>query len=273
MENFVDQEITDGLISDLLVIIKQFPIDILPYAAISQFVYNNHLEDFTYFFEQLTDGVYDVADSNDPNFKKYLKLLEHMELADQQKVALFNKQKEEIEKLKRFNSTYEASANELKQVTKKIDELQETSKNMTTNFISILGIFAGILMGAFGALQGFTSLFANADKLSLGKLLIISSISASSVILILFLLLNGVAKLTNKSLSSSTRSDDNIFNRHPTLIIIYGILILISLVGSALELSNTVINYAPEGYWWIVPGVWFIYFITVLKTKKFFILK
>ncbi|WP_196215963.1 hypothetical protein, partial [Microbacterium sp. ZXX196] len=76
------------------------------------------------------------ADSNDPNFKKYLKLLEHMELADQQKVALFNKQKEEIEKLKRFNSTYEASANELKQVTKKIDELQETSKNMTTNFIS-----------------------------------------------------------------------------------------------------------------------------------------
>lgn len=65
---------------------------------------------------------------------------------------------------------------------------------MITNFITILGIFAAILMGAFGSIQAFSSLFDNAVFLDLGKLLIISSVGASSVVLILFFLLNGIAE-------------------------------------------------------------------------------
>lgn len=94
-----------------------------------------------------------------------------------------------------------------KQYSELKNEANKQYQSILAQFIAILGIFAAILMGAFGAIQGFTSLFSNAHKLSMGEILIISSIGASSIILILFFLLNGISKLIGRSLWSIDKKD------------------------------------------------------------------
>ncbi len=157
------------------------------------------------------------------------------------------------------------------QLTNLKDEAELQYKNMLTQYISILGIFAAILMGSFGAIQGFSNIFAKADKIPLGKLLIISSVGGSSVILILFFLLNGIAKLTNRSLSSVTDENATLLRKHPTIVLSHGILVSITLIGGALILSNIELNFAWEGLWWVVPVLWVAYFITsVTKNNPLF---
>ncbi|HDU0724813.1 TPA: hypothetical protein REO55_002105, partial [Staphylococcus pseudintermedius] len=72
------------------------------------------------------------------------KIIEHIKLAISQKEGLYVKQKIEINEL-----------------TKTISETKEVYDNMVSNYISILGIFAAILMTAFGGIQVFTGLFNN----------------------------------------------------------------------------------------------------------------
>ncbi|WP_342512782.1 hypothetical protein MKY34_19555 [Sporosarcina sp. FSL K6-1522] len=195
--------------------------------------------------------------------RMYYKILRHIDLALVQKYTLMSMQMKEIEVLRREQQQLINRYDQLKH------EAETQNRNMLTQFITILGIFAAIMMGAFGAIQGFASLFANAYLLSIGEILIISSIGASSVILILFFLLNGIAKLTGRSLWSTKKTDGSLFEKHPSLIIIHGILISISLVGATLELSNVHLQYALQGYWWLVPGLWTIYFFTAIHKKNF----
>lgn len=253
---------------DFFEILEKLPFDLLPYAAVSQFVYNEENEDILYFTEKLEEFITKKYSRDSDNYKKGIKMIEHMELAKQQKDFLFEKHENEIATIKRITRRTMIKSNKIEELQNTTQELQEDNKSMMTNYISILGIFAAILMGAFGAIQGFASLFENAYSLSIGKLLIMSSIGASSVLLILFFLLNGIAKLTERSLWSTDKVDGTLLEKHPSLVITHGILIFISLVGAALELSNLPIKFAWQGLWWIFPGLWFIYLIIAFSTKR-----
>lgn len=127
------------------------------------------------------------------------KIIEHIKLAISQKEGLYVKQKIEINEL-----------------TKTITETKEVYDNMVSNYISILGIFAAILMTAFGGIQVFTGLFNN-NKFNLIDSLFLSSFGFMGVILLIFMLINSIAKLTGKNLSSS-QVNDRWYLRHPTLI-------------------------------------------------------
>jgi len=253
---------------------------IIPYDKITKCVFENtpveDLDEFTkdlrsrgnsYFSTKeeieekpiLAAGPREEMDSE----RMYYKILRHIDLALVQKYTLMSMQMKEIEALRR----------EQQQLINRYDQLKHEAetqiRNMLTQFITILGIFAAIMMGAFGAIQGFASLFANAYLLSMGEILIISSIGASSVILILFFLLNGIAKLTGRSLWSTKQTDGSLFEKHPSLIIIHGILISISLIGATLELSNVHLRFALQGFWWIIPVLWTTYFFTAVHKRNF----
>jgi len=195
--------------------------------------------------------------------KLFYKILRHIDLALVQKDTFTHLQLKEIDVLKKEQQKLIQRYEKLK------NDAEVQYRNMLTQFITILGIFAAILMGAFGAIQGFTSLFANAHDLSIGKLLIISSIGASSIILILFFLLNAIAKLTNRKLWSNNKEDANLLEKHPSLVITHGILIFILLVGASLELSSIRIQFAWQGLWWIIPFLWISYLITATHKKNF----
>lgn len=253
---------------------------IIPYDKITKCVFENtpveDLDEFTkdlhsrgnlYFSTKEETGGKSVpsADTKEElnSERMYYKILRHIDLALVQKYTLMSMQMKEIEALRREQQQLINRYDQLKH------EAETQNRNMLTQFITILGIFAAIMMGAFGTIQGFASLFANAQYLSMGKILIISSIGASSVILILFFLLNGIAKLTGRSLWSTKKTDGTLFEKHPSLIIIHGILISISFVGATLELSNVHLQFAIQGFWWIVPTLWTSYFFTAVHKKDF----
>lgn len=262
---------------------------IIPYDLITKCVFENtpeedldeftkdlHSRGITYFSERKdeknkeNETVEDIkvspssneGEEMDPE-KMYYKILRHIDLALVQKYTLMRMQMKEIEALRREQQQLINRYDQLKQ------EAETQNRTILTQFITILGIFAAIMMGAFGAIQGFASLFAMAHELSIGKIFIISSIGASSVILILFFLLNGIAKLTERSLSSTNKVDGSLLEKHPSLVIVHCILIFISLIGASLELSNVHLQFAGQGFWWALPFIWFIYMILAIQKKKY----
>lgn len=251
-----------------------FHLDIIPYDKITECVFlktpPEMLNKFTDELRSRGESHFKLSEPEETSSheKNFLKIMRHIDLALVQKNSFANIKLKEMDALKENYRELDERYKALK------DEADSQYKNMLTQYISILGIFAAILMGSFGAIQGFSNIFANADKIPLGNLLIISSIGASSVLLILFFLLNGIAKLTDRSLSSTKESNSTLLKKHPTLILSHGILISITLIGAALILSNTKLNLAVEGLWWIVPSVWIMYFITaVIKGKPLFFIE
>lgn len=249
----------------------QFENKLIPYEKITECVFGNTPEEmlhtFTSELRKYGDTYFNCEDQQSEeqelNKKNFYKIVRHIDLALIQKYSFADLKIRDMEKLRKENAELNNSLQILK------NEAETQYKSLLTQFISILGIFAAILMGSIGALQGFTSLFANAHQLSLGKLLIISSIGASSVVVILFLLLNGIAKLIDRSLSSSKNENATLYEKHPTIIIVFGILIFISLIGVSLELSNIHLNLAWQGLWWIIPLLWMTYLLWALAKKDF----
>lgn len=261
----VEEEASKELWEEFFSLINQLDMELLPYGAVSQFVYKNANEDIAYFFEYIESKVEirfsDTKDNND--YIKIVKLLEHLELANQQKGYLFLQQESDIRKIeKNLEEFYQVSSeienikSDFKEVKSNFEKIDKQINQITSNLISILGIFAAILIGAFGAIQAFSSLFTNAHSLSIGKLIIISSIGAAAVILILFFLLNGIAKLTDRNLWSTKEESSSNFKKYPLIVWTYSAIVFTALIGAALELSNFNMKFAWEGLWWLLPIIW-----------------
>ncbi|WP_127584829.1 hypothetical protein [Paenibacillus koleovorans] len=259
----------ESLALELSELLGKLDKDLLPYSAVSQFVYNDDKsEDILYFVERLEEKFSIIHDKEDDHvYIKFVKLMEHLKLAKQQKDYLFLRQEDEIEKLRHSKVLIQEQSKKSETINKDIQKLRNDIKNITAQFITILGIFAAILLGSFGAIQGFTSLFANADKLQVGEILIISSIGASTVLLILFFLLNSIAKLIGKSLAQA--NGNSVIERYPFIVISFGLITFLSLIGTSLELSVITLKFAWQGLWWLLPLVWIVFFFYSLYKRSF----
>lgn len=155
------------------------------------------------------------------------KMFEHIELAEAQKLNLFIHQKE---KLKSISHSLDSQNEQLEQqerlvksqnkIIKKQQKLVKSNEKIyskvMSSFISILGIFSAILMGAFGGIKGFTSLFSTNKNLI--DLTIIATMGFIMLMIFTFLLLNSISKMTGEKLYENAKSNWW-FTRHPTLII------------------------------------------------------
>lgn len=155
------------------------------------------------------------------------KMFEHIELAEAQKLNLFIHQKEKLKSISHSldsqNEQLEQQERLVKSQNKKIKKQQKLVKSnekiyskVMSSFISILGIFSAILMGAFGGIKGFTSLFSTNKNLI--DLTIIATMGFIMLMIFTFLLLNSISKMTGEKLYENAKSNWW-FTRHPTLII------------------------------------------------------
>lgn len=111
------------------------------------------------------------------------KIIQHAELALSQKQSL-----------------YESLKNDIDSLNYSVHSATEKYDNMMSNFISILGIFAAIMMATFGAIQGFTAIFSNENHYNLTTIILISCFGLFALISILFILLHSISKLIDKDL-------------------------------------------------------------------------
>lgn len=194
----------------------------------------------------------------------FYKIIQHTELALAQKNSLYAKQSEEINEL--------------------VDNLEKTRNrynNMVSNFISILGIFAAIMVATFGGIQGFTALFTNESNHTLTEIFLISTFGLFSLISIIFLLFYSISKLVDKDLIEY-QYPDTFFKRYPVYshsILITGFLFLFALTHR-IKINGP--NYLPPfmvDYMWtftitmsfsLVLG-YFIYILFKNNHGEFFV--
>lgn len=151
------------------------------------------------------------------------------------------------EKVSNFDSKFT-------EVEGKFERIEKSTEQITVNLISILGIFASILLGAYGSIQGFSNIFTNANKISIGKILMLSSIGASAILLVLFFLMSSIARLTDRKYGN----DGNGFiNRHPIMFFSHCILAIIFTAGAVIELIKN--DVMPQMNW-----LWGILFIVIV---------
>lgn len=266
----------------------------IPYSAISSFIFDkgtkNMSEDFSrtefemwYFsnrylksLEKYIQGAckekgscsnHNLCNQCEGNYIVGLKVYEHIELAHNQVKSLFE---DHDAKIKQLQSALDMAKDTEKEMRATVKELEEKSRNITSNYIAILGIFAAALMGAFGGITGFTSLFQHLDNVALGTILIVSGLGGLTVVAVLFILLQSIARLTDRSLGYFDHSVA-LHLRYPVITTSVLLLVTVSFAGAALNLSLAPPQISWAGFWWVLPIIPFtfmVYFIIQNKNLK-----
>jgi uncharacterized protein YbjQ (UPF0145 family) len=179
---------------------------------------------------------------------KFKKFLDHINLAILQKeyikgyVMRFDNKNNALER--NIKETEKKALNAISNIRMKIKELNENKTKIYSEFISILGIFSAIVLAAFGGLQILSNILGNIQNVKTSKLLVFSSFSVSAIFTLLFILFNGIAKLTGKNIRSCSCSKEiechhSIFTKHPSIVIINFILFYVAIIG----VFGYIINY------------------------------
>lgn len=198
--------------------------------------------DDVYSKPSITDHIELIIDDDERNSLLVVyKIIQHAELAISQKQSLYEELKDEVNNLN--NHIFDA--------TQKYD-------NMMSNFISILGIFAAIMMATFGAIQGFSAIFTNENNYNLTTIILISCFGLFALISILFILLHSIAKLIDKG---HMYYGSDWFSKYPiyshTLLIIS--FIFISALTHFFKLNPP--NYFPD---YLKNNLWSFFFLTLI---------
>lgn len=194
-----------------------------------------------------------------PVIKLVYKLIDHIELAIEQKIGLYEKQKDQIKSINEQIKNEKTSIDKITNETEKLKGLEKNIGKIYTEFVAILGIFASIIFGVFGGFQEIQLIGKNLNTTPIPKLLIFSSLVMLGVTLIIFLCFNAISKLTNMPMRSCNckagECNCSFRKRHPTIFYSSCIYLYVLLVGFALRLYkyndfkfSDLYNGIPNGY-------------------------
>ncbi|MCG1009205.1 hypothetical protein J4760_03955 [Salinicoccus sp. ID82-1] len=201
--------------------------------------------------ERYNDNVLiELNDSNKNGLKVFYKIIQHTQLALAQRNSLYINQKEDIN-IQRDQIDY---------ISAEIDKSNRRYNNMIGNYISILGIFAAIMMTTFGGIQGFTAIYQNENNYSLTEVIIISCLGLMGLLLLIFVLIYGVAKLAEKDIFSNDNTD-YMHRKYPQMFYPLFLILLTTVVAIAHLFSYRPPNYFPD---FMRNNIWLILFITII---------
>lgn len=267
-----DRVFTASLFDELLEKCKELNPSLIPYSGITNIIFapsysyyqteNTFTEKFKSEFEKYLTRKYDGSiekEYNQPiktadlykgnNTQREIrisqedevgviivyKIIQHAELAISQKESLYETQRDDIARL-----SYD------------INEASNKYDNMISNFISILGIFAAIMMSSFGVIQGFTAIYTNENNFGLSEIFIISSFVLFALLSVIYLLFYSIAKLTGRELSNGY-GRESFIKSHP----VYSYSILITIILFIFSLTHLfhyrTPNYFPE---YLIDNLW-----------------
>ncbi|AWN07852.1 hypothetical protein H8962_001402 [Listeria monocytogenes] len=239
-------------------LISKFYESHLPYSEISKYVFgNDFFEDDLVFVQEnmqtLTTKMLKIPNcelTSEQIQKIAPKIERHFQLAMIQKDFI----QSNIVSLEWDinNSKYEISS--FTEDTKKtLKEVSRTKGQMYTEFVAILGIFSGLIFALFGGFDTLSSTISTLGKgeVPLTNILIVTSILLAGLSLIIFTLMQGISKLTNRSLRScgcenKRTCSHSIYQRHPMICWIIGLLMLV-FFGSLFvaNVPQNLLNYLP----------------------------
>lgn len=237
----------------------------IPYHTLTQFVYDPKRDrEISEFATIIYDTIKNKDNVDEETKDKALKIRLHLLLAEQQKNSLYHEQEDEINEI---NKSIKETQEEVSVSQKKLKKNKKIYDNMLSQYISILGIFAAILMTAFGGIQAFTAIYSD-NTFNLLDSLLIACVGFLGILLMMFLLLNSIAKLSGKSLNSDT-PNQKWYLRHPTIINSFIILTALSLLLVSCKIATNPPNFSWWGIIYIIPITYLLFMIRIFNNFSY----
>ncbi|HGF7665416.1 TPA: BppU family phage baseplate upper protein, partial [Enterococcus faecium] len=134
----------------------------------------------------------------------------HVNLAVIQQKHIVASSKEALKISEEAEKNINQTEEKIKKLEKNLNKAEQTIENMEkikgsiyTEFIAILGIFSALIFGLFGGFDGLSKAIVSlSSKWSMGKVLTISSGIMLCLTLLIFALLQWVARITGRKLTS-----------------------------------------------------------------------
>ncbi|MBO0481819.1 hypothetical protein [Candidatus Enterococcus courvalinii] len=265
-----------------------------PYDAITLYIFEKGIEnpDELIALFDVTQKLYedDIPDdiSLHPNIDLFFKSINrHIRLAViQQEYIKKNSlealkiSKEAEDKILNLEEKIKEATDKLSDAELQIDKMEQVKGSIYTEFIAILGIFSALIFGLFGGFDGLSEAIVSlGSKWSMGRMLIISSGIMLSLTLLIFGLLQWVARITDRKLTScdcykrGLPCEHSLFQRHRTLFSLVLSFIFVFLIGEYIESYENIAGidvfqathqYLFKVLAWGIPIVMIIMIIFVL---------
>lgn len=198
-------------------------------------------------------------DHPDYSWEEFIsKITDHVELVRLQMSRIYDSveisksfvesNSEKLELLEEQATDFDQKYNDL--IDKQKRALKKAKKTQK-DFIAILGIFASILVATFGGLTSLSSIFSKIDEVPTGKLILFGAFEVLAVLMIIFLLLNGIAKLSDLNLRSCGCSGEQtckckLPKKHPTIYLLSVLTVCIAFLGGFSTIQKYILSISSK---------------------------
>lgn len=239
IELFSNEEVNkwQQILSQLLITGERLPYSQLTYAIYN--VYDSEqLENVQDNFSKVMDVTtqWDL-DEYETITEQLKKIEDHIKLAITQRLFILSNVYELDTKLNEKEEELNQFKEKLSKAEDELYYLKSSKTKIYTEFVTILGIFATIIFASFGGIQMLNNVLGNIQEVKAEKLLVFSSLTIAAITLLIFILLNGIARMTGLKLRSCNCGyDENcrhtLAQKHPSIAIAFLVIIYIFILGA-----------------------------------------
>lgn len=217
-----------------------------------------------------------------------VKLSDHINLCIVQKQFIERSMRKVEDEISNAKDSIELfQANTIKELTKftseqetKVTDIEQRSNKIYAEFVTILGIFSAIIFAAFGGLEILKNILGNIENVQTGKLLVFSSLTISAIVLLVFILLNGISKLTTMNLRScgcQGKCSCSFVKKHPTIVVIHVFILFLFILGVSeyfieyrVVFNDIILNLNSIMIAIAIPLFTLLYFLLAFMIIKFY---
>lgn len=149
---------------------------------------------------------------NEGVFKNFSKLLDHVSLDIHHYINLndsFKSIKKAEESLENLRVEIKAEAESNTKIVEEIKSIQRETENLNNQLVSILGIFAGIILAFFGGISIISSSLSNMHLVSIYKIVFVITLIGMIIIDSISILMLAIGKIIGKDLHKTLCEFDN----------------------------------------------------------------
>ncbi|MEG0285475.1 MAG: hypothetical protein RR494_06025 [Vagococcus sp.] len=185
----------------------------------------------------------------------------------------------EIQK-KHIANMFSEMKQDVKDAEDKVNEIKDIKSTIYTEFIAILGIFSALLFGMFVGFDTFKELIAGiTSNVKISRVIILGSLMLLGLNFLVFLLFEGIAKLSNRSVKSccnEAKCNCSLLEKHPIFLSSTIILSMIMLIASSVMILNAdgmLYSNTYKGLFLIIIVLLLLILLVVMITEILYIRK
>lgn len=166
-----------------------------------------------------------------------------------------------LETTAKMNRDKEETSKKLKDAQAKLKETSKKIDSMLTQYISILGVFATIVFGMFGGFDSLKEIMSNIAKGPITTILISFSSLMLGLFCLVFLLIQSIARLTNKdtlNCEHHERKKDctcSLIERYPIFIISIMFFTLVLIISCVIRFFDYKSFYNCSGWFYSILAI------------------